>query len=302
MITMTNGTPSSPEAPKTLEQFIDAEKAGFDTGATAKKAEVILGTKGSVDKQLGTLEEFHRNTDVAEQGILDILKSEFDLDEEELNERRKQNNEELHQNLLDHTYRAYHDFLSGVAAIIDQLEGEAIDKEKIAAAIVKYCQGQPEDSVFRWMAGSKNAKSAIQSMVEQGINQANRAELISAIQNARSDSAKSLKEFTADKIDPLLRTIGVLREVKGTKKEVKEQLKNELKDVPPREKVLAIFADHRELLTLEGKERGLEVRIAGKRIELQGGDCADETTPKMQEIAALYGSGARIVFVAYLTK
>lgn len=299
---MTNGTPKQPETPNTLEQLIDAEKKGFYTGATARKAQTILAKTEVIDTHLLIAGDFLENTGGAMDEIRKILEEEFDLDGKDFQERRAKQNEELHQDLVDHTYRAYHEFLSSIAAIIDQLEGEAIDKEKVAAAIIKYCKGQPVNSIFRWMADSSRANAAIKSMVENGIKQENRNELIEAIQKAKTESTAPFKDFTEDKIDPLLRTIGVLRETKGTKKELKEQLKKELKDVPPREKVLAIFADHRELLTLDGKERGLEVRIAGKRIELQGSDLADETTPKMQEISALYGSGARIVFVAYLTK
>lgn len=297
---MTNGTPKKPEIP--LEQFIEEKGEGFKTGTTARKAQTILAETEDVDKHLLIAENFFGETDRAMDGIRKILEEEFDLDGKDLQERRAKQNEELHQDLVDHTYRAYHDFLSSVVAIIDQLEGEAIDKEKIATAIIKYCKGQAENSIFRWMADSDRANAAIRAMVGQGVNQENRAELIHAIQKATTGSTIPFKDFTADKIDPLLRTIGVWRETKGTKTELKELLKKELKDVPPREKILAVFANHKELLTIEGKERGLEVRIAGKRIELQGGDLVDETTQKMQEISVLYGSGARIVFVAYLTK
>lgn len=296
---MTNGTPNKPEIP--LEQFIEEKGEGFKTGTTARKAQTILAVTEDVDKHLLIAENFFGETDRAMDGIRKILEEEFDLDGKDLQERRAKQNEELHQDLVDHTYRAYHDFLSSVVAIIDQLEGEAIDKEKIATAIIKYCKGQPEESIFHWMAKSDRASATIKAMVEDGVNQNNRNELINAIQKAKTESTVPFKDFTADKIDPLLRTIGVLRETKGTRKELKEQLKRELKDVPPREKVLAIFADFKELLTVEGKERGLEVRIAGKRMELQANDLTNET-PKMQEIASLYTDGARIVFVAYLTK
>lgn len=296
---MTNGAPKNPE---TLEEFIKVKNQGFETGTTKRKATEIVNAATTIDNQLAIAEEFHRNTGTAEEGILKILEDEFELDRTDYETRRQANTENLHKELIDHTYRAYHAFLSSIAAIIDNLEGENIDKAKIAAAIIKYCKQQPENSIFHWMAESERARGAIKTMVDSGVNKTDRAELIEAIQHARTESTNAFKDFTEDKIDPLLRTIGLLKETKGTKRDLKEKVEKELKDVPPREKVLEIFNDYTKLIELEGKDRGLEIRTNGKRIELQPNDLAIVDTTKMQEIAALYASGARIVFVAYLTK
>lgn len=295
-------TNDATENPDTLEAFIDKKRQGFETGTTQRKITNVLDAKQSIDGQLHITEEFHRKTGEAEKGILSILQNEFELDEADYAERRRANTEDLHKALLDHTYRAYHEFLSSIAAIIDNLEGETIDKEKIAAAIMQYCKEQPETSIFCWMTESERARGAIKSMVENGMNEENRSELIDAIKRARAESTKPLKDFTEDKIDPLLRTVGLLRSMKGTKRDVKEKVKQELKDVPPRETVLEIFNDYTRLLTLEGKDRGLGIRIDGKRMELHPNDLVNTDTPQMQKIADLYATGARIVFIEYLTK
>ncbi|MBI2524147.1 hypothetical protein HYW11_02965 [Candidatus Peregrinibacteria bacterium] len=294
---MTNG---APENPKTIEEFIDAKTADL-TGINRRKATEILGATKTIKGHLDTAGEFDRDTTQAEKGILEILEGEFGLDMDDYQERRRKNNTDMDKGLLDHTYRAYHEFLSRVAAIINNLEGDHVDKEQIAAAIVQYCKQQPENSIFRWMADSDRARKAIRTMVENGVNSAERAELIDAIQKARAESTAAFKEFTEDKIDPLLRTIGLLRGTKGTKKALQEEVNNEIKDLPAREKVLEIFNDYTTLFELEGKDRGLEVRIAGETIELQLADLRNDSD-SMKKIAAHYASGRHIVFVAYLTK
>lgn len=298
---MTNGAPRKPE---TIEGLIMTEKTEVQMGPAKGRATRILVAAENMDNELRIAEEFLGDTDAAERGILAILQEEFDVNEEDLQTRRTQKNQDLHQELADHTYRAYHEFLFSIATIIGKLQGEKIDTKAIYAAIIQYYEKEEQlGSVYQWLTKNPHAKEAIKDMVENGISGANKAHLVGAIQRATTEGVKPLRTFTEDKIMPLLRTVELLREMRnGTPQDIQERLLQELKDVPPRGKVLAIFNDYKELIGLEGKERGLEIRINGKRMELQPSDLENENTETMQGIAALYATGARIVFVAYLTK